>query len=471
MAFTPIGRPRRLPYPLYYQISNGNVTDDAGMTLNEFVWPEDPEERTILPLWISQREFTALGSAIDVGADIAFPQQYIEVMWILLRNTRYGVDLCALIAQCITDSEETRQAIRDLVLSDPEVQQYITDTAEQSALSAVNRAQNLLKPDQCDPAYIFNQTSVLVQLLHDLTEDLFEAVEVGTNALERASIITSGIPVFGQVVPADELLQFADQLIEEVQEDYIGAYDEALFDTIRCALFCLVKDDCTLSIDRAIQYYEGALSEAFPDDPWEALKAIIGFLNVGDFGTDTPVYAMHLLVLSLIRMTSNVFGVDFGIMALRVLAAGDEPDNDWEILCEECAEPPLEDCVSFVGSEGEFTAWLHPISGLAAATHTPEGWDTGYNAGFSAITRDFEGQDIVSVEITLAEPTPTDTNVVVQVKNLDLTGGADNTTQGLSVYTFTGLSISDGLYINVQTDAAWSPTQRIVGVCWVFATP
>src|SRR5688500_10924498 len=99
--FTPIGRPRRLPYPLYNQVSNGNITDDAGLPLNEFIWPDDPEERTILPLFVSQREFTAILSAMDVGADIAYPEQYIEVMWIMVRNLRYGVDICAMVANCI----------------------------------------------------------------------------------------------------------------------------------------------------------------------------------------------------------------------------------------------------------------------------------------------------------------------------------------------------------------------------------
>lgn len=295
-----------------------------------------PAEGAYLPFRFTDASFTRVLSALVNGAQLTYGAEGAQVVWDFLVNVEYPVDLCAQIAECIATSEATQAALRTFITTDDEIADYMTDIAQREALSLASRGQNLLKPDVCDPDFIFNQTSVMVQLLHDTTEDFFEAIEVGTNTLERGSIITSGIPIFGQVIPADELLQFADQLIEEVMEDYTGAYDEALYDSIRCDLFCLVRDDCTLSIDRAIEYYEGKISETFPDDPWDALKAIIGFLNVGDFGTDTPVYAMHLLMLALIRQSSDVFGIDFGILGLRVTAAGGTPNNDWETLCEDC---------------------------------------------------------------------------------------------------------------------------------------
>lgn len=296
-------------------------------------------EDNVIILRVSLDEWIKLLSSVFTGADICYPDESDSVRWTLLRAVECPMDLCALIAECIANSEETRQAIRDLVTSDPDINQYITNTASYGVLSAENRGQDLLQTPDCDPDKLFNQCSVLVQLLHDLTEDFFEAVEVGTNALERASIVASGVPVVGQVIPIDELISFADQLIEEIQEDYIGAYDEALYDEIRCALFCATRDDCTLSLDGAIAFYETKLGEAIPDDPISALQAVIGFLNVGDFGTDAPVYALHLLMLALIRVGEEVLGVDFGVLAVRVLAAADDGNNDWLALCSDCVVP------------------------------------------------------------------------------------------------------------------------------------
>jgi len=333
-------------------------------------------EDNLIILRVSLEQWTRLLSSVFTGADICYPSESDDVRWTLLRAVECPVDLCALIADCIATSEATQEAIRNFVTTDTIINQNISNISMQQALGAEERARNLLKPGACDPDFIFNQTSVTVQLLHDLTEDLFEALEVATNALERASIIASSIPVFGQVVPFDELLQLGDQLAEEVMEDYMGAYDEALYDSIRCELFCLFKDDCEISIDQLIAYYEDKVEEAFPDDPWEALKAIIGYLNVGDFGTDTPVYAMHLLVLALIRQMSNVFGVDFGILGLRINAAGDDPNNDWEFLCSECLPPPA-GCVGgeYIDFRATSAMWNPYVS--RALWTAGQGWGKG----------------------------------------------------------------------------------------------
>lgn len=260
-------------------------------------------------------------------------------------------DVQAALATLISSNPAIQSSLRDFVIGDNAINQHISDLAAAEVLALENRLENLLKPEACDPGFIFNQTSVLVQLLHDLTEDVFEAIEVGTNQLERGDILVSAVPGIGGLLPFDEILALGDQLVEEVAEDYIGAYDEALYDDIRCGLFCLVKDDCELSIDRAINFYIERLGEEIPDDPVEAFRILLGYLIAGDFSTDAPVYSMHLFCLMAIRLSQNILGIDFGKLGLRITAAGDESDNDYEILCDECIEPPPDpDCEDLTSS-------------------------------------------------------------------------------------------------------------------------
>lgn len=294
----------------------------------------------LILLQVSLEEWIQLTSSVFTGADICYPDKSDTVRWILYRAVEQPMDLCALIAQCIENSPETRAAIRDLVLTDPEINQHINDLAFEQAMSLSERGENILKPEACDPGFLFNQASVLVQLLHDLSEDIFEAIEVGTNQAERAQLLASGIPGVG-LAPFDEIIGLADQLVEEIAEDYAGAYDEGLFDDIRCKIFCAIKDDCELSLDKVIGVYEELFSDAIPSDPLSAFLAVITYLSNGDLPTDAPVYAMHLLVLTAMRMSSEVLGIDFTRLALRVIAAGDESDNDWGILCEDCPPPPV----------------------------------------------------------------------------------------------------------------------------------
>lgn len=377
--------PRNLPWELRYQLALQAETAPFPSDEGPFLFPEDPEEEVWVPIKLSQRQFTMLASAVDAGADIAYGSEAISVFWLLVRSIEHTMPLCDLIAQAILTCEDVQaalatviatepviqDAIRDFVISDPAINQHVNGIAAAQVLSLENRLENLLKPAACDPGFVFNQTSVLVQLLHDLTEDVFEAIEVGTNALERGDILISAIPGIGGLLPFDEILQLGDQLAEEVADDYMGAYDEGLYDEIRCGLFCLVKDDCELSIDRAIDWYVAELGETIPDDPVEAFQILLGYLIAGDFSTDAPVYAMHLFCLMAIRLSQNILGIDFGKLGLRITAAGDDSDEDWEILCTDCAPPVTTVCNDLTA--GNFT-WY---AGNAAGTPTSD-WGVYY---------------------------------------------------------------------------------------------
>lgn len=338
--FEPIGPTRPLPYPLKEQISNGNVTDDLGLTPNDFIWPEDPEERVIVPFLFSQREFTAIASCVDVGADIAYPQQYIEVVWLLMRSLRYKVDLCQLIADCINDPESpARDAIRDFIQADNELRSW--RDAVTSIVPSGQLGQNLGDVTDCDPDLLFNVCTVAVDLLNSISEDIFSIIELGTNAFERGDALFSAIPVVGAVLPVDEIMSLAEQLVSGFEEAYLAAYTETLEDELRCGLFCMAKPDCQLTIADMIGWYEAALSHSLPQDPLEAIADIFNFILTSEFSGDTVVYAAHLMVLASMRSGDGILGFQFSQLAMRLIAAQDESNNDWEELCEDCDTPDI----------------------------------------------------------------------------------------------------------------------------------
>lgn len=288
-------------------------------------------------------QLTRVLSALTNGAYLTYGDEGRQVIWDFMRWIEYPMPICEQIIACINGDEDTKQAFRDFFTGDPEIQQNIEDIAQNKVLSLENREKNILKQGECDPDFIFNEASVLVQLLHDLSEDMFEAIEVGTNQLERADILVGAIPAGGLNDTAATAFRLADQLAEEIQEEYMGAYDEAMYDTIRCAIFCACRDDCEMSIVKVMAIYAGLLNQEIPEDPIQALVFIMQFLATGDVPTDIVVYGMHFLMLSAIQAGTDLLGVDFGKLANRILAAGDEGNNDWELLCEDCNEPPPPD--------------------------------------------------------------------------------------------------------------------------------
>lgn len=366
-----------------------------------------PPEGTYLPFFFTEESFLRVLSALINGAALTYPDTWLQVVWDFLKSVEYPVDFCTLVANAINDCEDVRDAIngamQNAIGNVPSVQnafrewwladEQIRDTMDQRynvpSLNDSVSSGNILKPDQCLDDYIFNQCVVLVDLLNDISIDIFEAIEVGTNQLERWSIVTSAVPATGQVIPVDEGLQFVDQLIEEVYEDYTGAFDTALRNDIACEIFCIAKDSCTLSLDDVITYYENKVGSLSVDDPVTLVQDIVNFINTGDFPNDLPVYLMHLLSLALLKLAQNVFGIDFVGLYSVVIAAGDTPNNDWELICDEC---PTEVCLDFTTGANGFYAGDengNPTSGFGvwidgegfAPNQTTGGFNIGAIAG------------------------------------------------------------------------------------------
>ena len=377
---------------------------------------------------------------------------------------------CADVANCIETDASVRDAIAQQIAANPANQTSIYQTSIYGApLTGAQRSAPLAQPPACDLDILFAMSTAIIDQIHLNNQDFLEILEVALNPTERARNVISAIPGIG-LLPLDEAIEFINQLASEIQENYDAQWTSAVRDDLRCALFCAAKDapDCIITFDMLTAIFEDRLNYYL--DPINTAAAIVQYFVSATWAGTTVVDIMSLIQVAFWREASNWLGVDIRTLQIVARLVIDNPDPDWEILCTECAVPPTEDCYDFTASEQGFSPWLHPFSGLAAATYTAQGWDTGYNAGFAAIIREISGT-IIGVTVRLAEATPTDTNVLVQVFNLALTDGATSTIGGLAEYVFTGLSISSGLYVNVQTDTAWASGQRIIEVCVELAEP
>jgi hypothetical protein len=343
--FQPIGGMRKLPYPLYNQETNGNTTDDLGLTPNDFVWPEDPTERTVVPFYLSQQEFTAIASAVDVGADIAYPEQYIAVWWLLVRSLRYSVPICAQIIECIENDQDTKDAIVQMLIDNGEFNQYLNNT-----IGAIV-GERLIEPlvsGSCDPATLMGKVKALVDRMNKTNEDFLEIIEVGTNDEEKLSALIEMVPGLNQE-PIGDVIDFLQDILEDFTENYNAAITDARLLEIYCGLYCIAKgkDDCELNYTDVFDYFAVKVGSSLSTS--SVLYDVVNFVLDGDFNTDDLIVdGMFMMQAGLVRTGGELAGMSLPSIALATI------DAVPSFLFSECDECEEDVCYDFKLSKNGF---------------------------------------------------------------------------------------------------------------------
>jgi len=359
--FEPLGTPRPLPYPLKDQETNGNITDDLGLVPNDFVWPEDPEERVIVPFLFSQREFTAVLSAVDVGADIAYPLQYIEVYWLLVRSLRYRVPICSLIIDCIQNDIDTQQAIVDMIMNNQTFNNYLDqkiDTLTQELITT-----KIIQPGSCDRPELAGRVKALVDAMDKANNDWFEKIETGTNSEEKFALVVGAIPGL-ETLPIDDAVDFAQDILEDFTEEYSAQVDGALLQEWYCGLLCVAEKnaDCSLSWGEIYDYFANRVQSGL--NPFSTLADIVNFIVTGEYYGSTPIADATMALQTGLMVTQRSF---FGSSLPSIsYVTRDAPTSTFYEDCEECPEDDLwlspvigsSDSIELISDDGETQTWV-----------------------------------------------------------------------------------------------------------------
>ena len=250
------------------------------------------------------------------------------------------MDYCQIIADCITGNPITQTAIRNFYNTDPGMaaitERIVSDAIDGGRLPLSKREGPLVVSKNCNLNKMYSQVNELVDVLHDSVIDMFQGIEVLTNPAERAERVIAAIPVLG-IFPIDEIIGFADALIDDVWEEYSSAFTETLRDKLKCDIFCNFKSNCGFSLEGVTSWYVAKVNGLVSGgDPGVLLQAFMEYVIAGNVTGPLVPYAMHTLMLALIRSGEAIAGIDFNRMALRIAAKADEELNDWQTLCTDC---------------------------------------------------------------------------------------------------------------------------------------
>lgn len=350
-------------------------TDNAGLIIDpalSFPWPDDADERIWVPVYMSLNEYTALLSAVDVGAAIAWTDDALLVYYILVRCFSGGsMQFCAKVIDCLLNDPDVKQAIADDILADGPIRDAVNEVSRNGAplTSGVSAGQLVAN---CDYDVLFAGITSIVDTMHGNNKDFLEVMALAATQIKRLASAISAIPVIG-LLPVDEIVDWVGKMQAEVLTNYDAEWTIDVKDAYRCGLFCIAKshEDCSLSYDDIQAFITERLGAAL--DPLHLLEATIQYTILGTWSGTTIVDIMMLNQINIWKVAGEWMGSIIRTLETVAALGADTPDPDWEILCEDC---PSGWCVRLDpanGLNGVFEAY--PVSGVDHAQWGGTGWE------------------------------------------------------------------------------------------------
>lgn len=238
--------PRKLAYKDKFVFKLVQEIDDdcAG---NEIVFP-DNETPIKFIVEMNLLEATKLLSALMTGADLSYPNEAHDVVWIWLRQLECPVSICDELIECLTPLFEALEA-------------QISSVSD--SISAVSETLDNNTP--VVPAGIPADTSgnicsgasFVVEFMDFEIRRVYAEAEEGLldNLIEAAVEILRAIPVI-ESLPIDELINVVNLMFENQVADYITDYD-AIYDDLIGSLSCfIVANSDVFDIDVWAQWLE-----------------------------------------------------------------------------------------------------------------------------------------------------------------------------------------------------------------------
>lgn len=256
-------------------------------------------------------------------------------------------DLCSLVADCISNSPATQQAILDLFNEQPSGPTSPQPSPQPSPLAAAN----LLEYSDCSNGNIYAYCLQLVQLFDALVTDTFEIMEQATNNLEVLAALIGNVPLLGNIAEA------AAQLQENIAEGYAAGYTVSLENDIACDLFCMAVVDCELTLDDVVSYYGARAGATLFDNFEDAMQ----FITQGVFSGNLAVYSAHLALATVLRFGGSWSGNSLAGVLRLMAGIQNDSNGDWN-LCD-CTAPIM------VWSHSGHATYTDTITGLV-----PNAW-------------------------------------------------------------------------------------------------
>jgi len=288
---------------------------------------------------------------------------------------------CADVADCIDTSPDVQIAIENVI----QQQQGAENPVSTNAAGA-----NLLSGlDGCAFNNLWGAIDDFVDWLNDNNTDFLDRITSASTPAKRAAVLSDSIPGFTGAALGGSLSAAITFLSSQLKGEYEENYDTIYADGLKCELFCIAKENCTLTI-RDVYLVLAARVGYTPAD--QLFYSGLIFTVFGEWtGTQFADVMMFTQMGAFLFMGG--FGGYLGVNPVsNALAMGwDDPSDDWMVKCE------CPDTWTYILDSTTMPSWVEIPDG-AGGVGTIDGTVITQTTGVAF------GQDITGIQIRITFP-------------------------------------------------------------------
>ena len=268
--------------------------------------------------------------------------------------------------------EEQKLCLMSLLSSDDDVKGLLNDFFDDLFDKRVDELRQTLPEEytkniieeltDCNPDELYGKIVRMIEYIHDTVMDFLEEWETYTNGVEVVGAL-SELPFLDEI-GLDAIFSYAQDITDSVKEAFETDYSVAWLEDRSCEIFCSLKDNCEVSIEDLANFFADKVSSQISlSNVVELFQSLID-LDIEGFNVADAYFAFFFGAL---KIANLIIPIEFGIEKFfKLIRMFDEPNNDWEVLCEDCSddETPMNcsnlkiDNSLWTPAQGNYAIWV-----------------------------------------------------------------------------------------------------------------
>lgn len=330
--------------------------------------------------------------AADTPGD--YPDQHAAASYweqLLGEHLHMPCNICELVAACFESILNTPyndlpdgqkrllDALRGIMANDDMIQSIINGVG---GIVPAATGSNIIS--DCDNDAVYGFVTQMVDFVDYVVVDMYEIFDAVTNAVGLFAVAAENVPALSNLI----------ELLEWLQDSALTNYNANMTVSLKqeyvCDLFCLARQECSLTWYQVFKYYADRLSASITLD-LDGIINIATYIVSGTWSGSQFCDVAYMFFAGVLYYGARWRNNTMQSMILALSAMWNDPNSDWSVLCTECQNLWV--------AEFDFTSsqcnWIvEPAAAPAGAYNMGIGWTPTISPAAS-------GDDSMRVDIKL----------------------------------------------------------------------